>query len=163
MVLRCATSLRGALEGVGPESRDFFGPWNGNERSLDFQGPPLPMPLIMMLHASKPLSMYLQYGGSGMGSAANHPSPLPATSTQHTKYVHTAARIRPPPPPTHNNTQQRATTLVYIKDILSQEHVCSASILLDLTTHPLILKRLPRNAFRGICPGQTNWSKISLP
>ncbi len=26
MVLRVATSLRGALEGVGPENRDFFGP-----------------------------------------------------------------------------------------------------------------------------------------
>jgi hypothetical protein len=29
MVFRGATSLRGALEGVGPENRDFFGPWNG--------------------------------------------------------------------------------------------------------------------------------------
>jgi len=29
MILRGATSLRGALEGVGPENRDFFGPWNG--------------------------------------------------------------------------------------------------------------------------------------
>ncbi len=28
MVLRGATSLRGALEGVGPENRNFFGPWN---------------------------------------------------------------------------------------------------------------------------------------
>jgi hypothetical protein len=26
MVLRSTTSLRGALEGVGPENRDFFGP-----------------------------------------------------------------------------------------------------------------------------------------
>jgi hypothetical protein len=26
MVLRGATSLGGALEGVGPENRDFFGP-----------------------------------------------------------------------------------------------------------------------------------------
>ncbi len=26
MVLRRATSLRGTLEGVGPENRDFFGP-----------------------------------------------------------------------------------------------------------------------------------------
>ncbi len=26
MVLKRATSLRGALEGVGPENRDFFGP-----------------------------------------------------------------------------------------------------------------------------------------
>ncbi len=30
MVLRRATSLWEALEGVGPENRDFFGPWNGN-------------------------------------------------------------------------------------------------------------------------------------
>ncbi len=29
MILRGATSLRGALVGVGPENRDFFGPWNG--------------------------------------------------------------------------------------------------------------------------------------
>ncbi len=29
MILRGATSLWGALEGVGPENRDFFGPWNG--------------------------------------------------------------------------------------------------------------------------------------
>ncbi len=34
MVLRGATSLRGALEGVGPENLDFFGSWNGtNEAS----------------------------------------------------------------------------------------------------------------------------------
>jgi hypothetical protein len=26
MILRGATSLRGALEGVGPENRDFYGP-----------------------------------------------------------------------------------------------------------------------------------------
>jgi hypothetical protein len=26
MVLRSATALQGALEGVGPENRDFFGP-----------------------------------------------------------------------------------------------------------------------------------------
>jgi hypothetical protein len=29
MILMGATSLWGALEGVGPENRDFFGPWNG--------------------------------------------------------------------------------------------------------------------------------------
>ncbi len=29
MVLRGATSLRGELEGVGPENQDFVGPWNG--------------------------------------------------------------------------------------------------------------------------------------
>ncbi len=62
MVLRAATSLLGALEGVDPEKLDFFGPkWHSlclchfrAQTSLDFQGPPLPMPLVMMLHASKP-------------------------------------------------------------------------------------------------------------
>jgi hypothetical protein len=33
MVLRSATALRGALEGVGPENRDFFGPWNGTSEA----------------------------------------------------------------------------------------------------------------------------------
>ncbi len=33
MVLRSATSLRGALEGVGPENRDFFGPCNGTSEA----------------------------------------------------------------------------------------------------------------------------------
>ncbi len=63
MNLRGATSLRGALEGVGPENRDFFGPWNGTSKASaiwgqkirDFQGPPLPMPWVMMLHPSKSL------------------------------------------------------------------------------------------------------------
>ena len=48
MVLRSATSLLGALEGVGPENLDFFGPnWPSlrlchfrARKSLDFQGPP---------------------------------------------------------------------------------------------------------------------------
>ena len=65
MVLRGATSLRGALEGVGPENLDFFGPkWHKQsechfraQKSLDFQGSPLPMPWVMMLHPSKPLSI----------------------------------------------------------------------------------------------------------
>jgi hypothetical protein len=65
MVLRSATSLRGALEGVGPENRDFFWALKWHERasaiwtqkSRDFQGPPLPMPQVMMLHSSKPLSI----------------------------------------------------------------------------------------------------------
>ncbi len=50
MVLRGATSLRGALEGVGPENQDFFGSWNGTseasaiwaQKNWDFQDPPLP-------------------------------------------------------------------------------------------------------------------------
>ncbi len=33
MVLRGATSLRGALEGVGPENRDIFGPWNSTSEA----------------------------------------------------------------------------------------------------------------------------------
>jgi len=49
---------RGGPEGVGPENLDFFGPRECHfraQKSLDFQGPPLPMPLVMMLHSSKPL------------------------------------------------------------------------------------------------------------
>jgi hypothetical protein len=38
MVLRGATSLRGALEGVGPKNRDFFGPWNGTSEASDILG-----------------------------------------------------------------------------------------------------------------------------
>jgi hypothetical protein len=34
--------------------RTFLGP-NGTRKSLDFQGPSLPMPLVMMLHPSKSL------------------------------------------------------------------------------------------------------------
>jgi hypothetical protein len=45
------------------EPLDFFGPkWHSfrschfrAQKSLDFQGPPLPMPLVMMLHPSKSL------------------------------------------------------------------------------------------------------------
>jgi hypothetical protein len=33
MILRGATSLLGVLEGVGPENRDFFGPWNGTSEA----------------------------------------------------------------------------------------------------------------------------------
>ncbi len=33
MVLRGATSVQGALEGVGPENRDFFGPCGTSEAS----------------------------------------------------------------------------------------------------------------------------------
>ncbi len=57
MVLRSATSLLGTLEGVGPENRDFFGPWNGTSKASAIwaQKSPLPMPLVMMMHSSKPL------------------------------------------------------------------------------------------------------------
>jgi hypothetical protein len=64
MVLRRATSLRGALEGVGPEIKTFLCPDMATSeassiwvpKSRDFQGLPLPMPRVMMLHASKPFS-----------------------------------------------------------------------------------------------------------
>ncbi len=39
MILMQKNPLRGPLEGVGPENRDFFGPWNGNERSECHLGP----------------------------------------------------------------------------------------------------------------------------
>jgi hypothetical protein len=39
MVLRSATSLWGALEGVGPENQDFFGPWKWHEQSECHLGP----------------------------------------------------------------------------------------------------------------------------
>ncbi len=37
MILRGAISLRGALEGVGPENQDFFGPWNGTSEVATFK------------------------------------------------------------------------------------------------------------------------------
>jgi hypothetical protein len=39
MVLRSATALLGALEGVGPENRDFFGPCHLGPKKLRFSGP----------------------------------------------------------------------------------------------------------------------------
>ncbi len=38
MILRGATSLWGALEGVGLENQDFFGPWNGTYRAIKTTG-----------------------------------------------------------------------------------------------------------------------------
>ncbi len=32
MILMGKNPFWGPLEGMGPENRDFFGPWNGNER-----------------------------------------------------------------------------------------------------------------------------------
>ncbi len=55
MVLRGATSLRGALEGVGQQGEgEASAIWA--QKSWDFQGPPLPMPQVMILQPSKPLS-----------------------------------------------------------------------------------------------------------
>jgi hypothetical protein len=39
MILRGATSLQGALEGVGPENQDFFGPTPSNAPSNDVATP----------------------------------------------------------------------------------------------------------------------------
>jgi hypothetical protein len=50
MVLRHAT-----LTFLGPNSTLFARCHFRAQKSLDFQGPPLPMPLVMMLHNSKPL------------------------------------------------------------------------------------------------------------
>jgi hypothetical protein len=60
--------LQGPLEGVGPEIFDFFRPkWHSlrslpSPKSIDFQGPPLPMALVMDSPASKslPNSQYKQ-------------------------------------------------------------------------------------------------------
>jgi hypothetical protein len=48
MILRGATSLQGALEGVGPENLDFFGPWNGTSEASAELGPPPPPPAKRM-------------------------------------------------------------------------------------------------------------------
>ncbi len=37
MVLRVATSLRGALEGVGPENRDFLGPEMAHLKTINYK------------------------------------------------------------------------------------------------------------------------------
>jgi hypothetical protein len=42
MVLRSATSVRGALEGVGPENRDFFGPFGYSEGITRSTEEPIP-------------------------------------------------------------------------------------------------------------------------
>jgi hypothetical protein len=49
MVLRRATSLRGALEGVGPENRDFLGPEMATSEAIAISAQksrelPLPLP-----------------------------------------------------------------------------------------------------------------------
>ncbi len=52
MVLRGATSLRGALEGVGTENRDFFGPWNGTSEASAIWAPSIdvaPLKAIMYM------------------------------------------------------------------------------------------------------------------
>jgi hypothetical protein len=74
LILIEAIPLLGPLEEVGPENLDFFGAWNGRwamkistfwaqtalarcrfraQKSLEFQGPPLPMAQVMELPRSK--------------------------------------------------------------------------------------------------------------
>ncbi len=55
MFLMGETSLLGALEGVGPENRDFFGPWNGTSKASAIWAQKSQMPLVMMFHPSKSL------------------------------------------------------------------------------------------------------------
>ena len=60
--LRQSNPLLGGVEGVGPESLDFFrapnrprlrlGHFTGTKKNLDFQGPPLQLPLEMDSTAS---------------------------------------------------------------------------------------------------------------
>jgi hypothetical protein len=57
MVLRRATSLRGALDFFGPKCHSLRLCHFRAQKSLDFQGPPIPMPRVMMLQPSKPLSI----------------------------------------------------------------------------------------------------------
>ncbi len=45
MVLRGATSLWGALEGVGPENRHFFAPWNGTKEASAIWAQKRPTPV----------------------------------------------------------------------------------------------------------------------
>ncbi len=53
MILTRANSLHGPLEVVGPENLDFFGPKLHSLRSLPFQGPPLPVALVMDVSSIK--------------------------------------------------------------------------------------------------------------
>jgi hypothetical protein len=55
---------------------------------------------------------YLQYGGRGRGSSANHPLPPPCDSIPPHNTHNTAARI---PPCLHTTIHNRTTTLMYIK------------------------------------------------
>jgi hypothetical protein len=78
MVLRGATSLRGALEGVGPENRHFFGPGNGTSEASAISGPSL------LILASNPVQPFdpgindvpvLWTGTATKRSPANHRLP----------------------------------------------------------------------------------------
>jgi hypothetical protein len=53
--LKWQRAKRVPLTFLGPNDTRFAHCHFRAQKSLDFQGPPLPMPLVMMLHASKPL------------------------------------------------------------------------------------------------------------
>jgi hypothetical protein len=87
MILMLANLFLGPLiEEVSPENLDFFGPkWHSfsslpfqGPESLDVQGPPLLMAVVIDLHVSKSGYGYIsqRYGsGSGSGSGSFcHPS-----------------------------------------------------------------------------------------
>jgi hypothetical protein len=62
IVMMRPSSINGSLEGVGPENSRLF--WalkwlKANQKSPDFQGPPLPMPLVMDLAQLKTLKYKL--------------------------------------------------------------------------------------------------------
>ncbi len=66
MILKGATSLRGALEGVGPENRDFFRALKWHERSECHLGPKKLNPAIRVQISVEPLNN-LAARGRGMG------------------------------------------------------------------------------------------------
>ena len=51
MVLRGATSLRGALEGVGPENRDFFGKKSGPLKIITYRAIKTTGTLVVLCNA----------------------------------------------------------------------------------------------------------------
>ncbi len=53
MILMRENPFRGPLEGVGPENRDCFGPWNGNEQSECHLGPEMAMSEVSAIWAQK--------------------------------------------------------------------------------------------------------------
>ncbi len=72
MVLRGATSLRGALKGVGPENRDFFGPLEPQKVEI--------LLCVVVCKSGVEVSLQLcfvrRYSGGG-GWLAGLPLPLP--------------------------------------------------------------------------------------
>ncbi len=57
MILMRENQFRGPLKGLGPENRDFFGPWNGNNRSECHLG-------------SKKTAIFLAHSAAGIDSSS---------------------------------------------------------------------------------------------